>query len=259
MKHIIGTFIIFVLVLSVLIGSVSAVNEGMGTGQGTGDGIGNGSGDGTPADDDNDGIPNKDDPDYVKTYQNQDNRDNDDDGDGIPNGQDDDFVPSEDGIIGTQASTKNMNTLKNQVNSMKQANNDLSEEDQGVKNANAGIQGLKIMNQYSNSTTSQKVSQIANNYEQKYQEALSTEEEINQRSGFSRLFFGGDEELANSLDGLIGENRYLIQELSSQLVDASEEEKTFILEQIEALQTECNRLETVAKEEANKKGLFRWW
>lgn len=240
MKRTIGVFIAFALILSIFTISVSAIGDGRGAGQGM-------------EDDDNDGIPNRDDSDYEKTYQNQDNM-NDDDGDGIPNGQDEDFIPLENG---TQALTKNINNLKNQV-SMKQTNNALGKE-QGVRNANAGIQGLKIMNQYSNSTASQKVSEIANNYEQKYQKALSAEEQINQRDGFSRFLFGGDEELANSLEGLIGENRELIQDLSAQLVDATEEEKTFIEEQIKNLQSECDRLETVANEEANKKGLFKWW
>ena len=84
-------------------------------------------------------------------------------------------------------------------------------------------------------------------------------DKINQRNGFSRFLFGGDEELANSLDSLIGENKDLIQELSSQLVDVSEEEKTFILEQIEELQNECDRLEVVSVEESSRKGLFKWW
>ena len=241
MKRTIGIFIIFALVLSIFTVSVSAINGEQGAGSGM-------------LDDDNDGIPNKDDQDYVKTNQNQDNME-DDDGDGIPNGQDEDFIPLEDG---TQTLTKNMNSLKNQVDSMNQTNNALS-GDQGVRNANAGIQGLKIMNQYTNSTLAQKVSQIANNYEKSYQKALFAEEQINQRSTFSRFLFGGDNELANSLDSSIGENRDLIQELLAQLVNATEEEKVFILEQIAELRTECDRLESVANEEASKKGLFKWW
>jgi len=248
MKQAIRIFIAFALILSLFTGAVSAIGDGQGTKQGKGDGTG------IPLDDDGDGIPNRDDPDFEKTYQNQDNM-NDDDGDGIPNGQDEDYVPLEDG---TQVQDKNMNTLKNQVNSMKQENAGLGEE-KGIANANAGIEGLKSMNQYSESTTSQKVSQIANSFEQKYQNALSAEEQINQRSGFSKFFFGGDEKLADSLNGLVNENRQLIQDLTKQLDEATEEEKAFIQEQIAALRSECDRLESVANEESRRKGIFDWW
>ncbi|MBT4824381.1 hypothetical protein HN695_07195 [Candidatus Woesearchaeota archaeon] len=86
MKRTIGIFIFFVLTLSIFTVSVNAINDGIEKGMGRG----------IPLDDDQDGIPNKDDPDFVKTYQNQDNM-NDNDGDGIPNGQNYDFVPFKNG------------------------------------------------------------------------------------------------------------------------------------------------------------------
>ena len=153
---------------------------------------------------------------------------------------------------------KNMNALMMEIEKLKNASNEKGNNVR-VRNAGAAIQGLKLMNQYTNSSVGQKVSQIANRYEKTYQEALSLEEKIEQRSTFSKLLFGGDKELAESLKNQVRENEALIEELKLQLNNASEEEKEFIMEQIKELKAECERLENIANEEANRKGLFRWW
>ncbi len=246
MKKVISLLLALTLVFSILT-SVSAYGNGQG--KGSGDGTG------TPLDDDGDGIPNRDDPDYVKSYKNQDNM-KDDDNDGVPNGQDNDFESS---LSGTKEQKENINRLKTKVNEIKKTNTNVQGNSQKIRSTKLAIQGLKLMNQYTNSSIGQKVSQIANEYEQKYQQALSIEEKINQRSGLSKFLFGGDKKLAESLNNQVRENQALIQELVSQLVDASDEEREFVMEQINDLKAECVRLEEIANKEANRKGLFKWW
>ncbi len=242
MKKGISLLLVLTMVLSIST-SVSALGNGQGKGFGDGSG--------TALDDDGDGIPNREDPDYEKNYKNQDEM-KDDDLDGVPNGQDNDFEPL---LDGTKEQKGNLNQLKTQIKSMREKNGD----NPAIKDANAAVQGLKLMNQFTNSTLGRIVSQIASEYEQKYQQALSIEDKINQRSSFSRFLFGGDEKLADSLDEQVRENQELIKSLISQLDDASDEEKEFIMEQIDELKAECDRLEAVANEEADRKGLFKWW
>ena len=153
---------------------------------------------------------------------------------------------------------KNMNALMMEIEKLKNASNEKGNNVR-VRNAGAAIQGLKLMNQYTNSSVGQKVSQIANRYEKTYQEALSLEEKIEQRSTFSKLLFGGDKELAETIKNQVRENEALIEELKLQLNNERKEEKEFIMEQIKELKAECERLENIANEEANRKGLFRWW
>ena len=136
--------------------------------------VGNGTG---LLDDDGDGILNKDDPDFERAYINQ-NDVLDDDGDGIPNGQDDDYVPTSNG------SQQKSGELRNGVKKTAQTEN---KNEENVRNTQSATNALKTMNKYSDPEVGRKISQIANSYEQEYQQAITIEDQINERSGFLKF------------------------------------------------------------------------
>jgi uncharacterized protein YkvS len=153
----------------------------------------------------------------------------------------------------------NKDTGKQQLGKMSEFGNKFKGQNGAKLGANGVINNLKNMNEYTDSPLGKKVSEFAKNYQNSYNKALGYEKEIESRNGFSRFLFGGNKKLAQNLNEEVKQNKEQVQSLLSDLETADEEETTLIREQIKELQTESNRMEGIANQEAKKKGLFRWW
>ena len=105
------------------------------------------------------------------------------------------------------------------------------------------------------------VSAIAIKYNNSIQSTLNAEEKIQTRSSITRFFFGGDETAAKTLDTTTIQNREQINNMNRLMLNCTnctEEVKTLMQEQIRIMEQEQNRLETLAKNELNRKGIFGW-
>lgn len=121
------------------------------------------------------------------------------------------------------------------------------------------IDDLKMMNSYTDSSLGQRVSSFASQYQSSYQRSLQYEQQMQQRSSVSRFFFGGDRQGAQQLQEQVQQQNRLIQDLEADLDEADESEATVVRQQLQQMKQEQNRLDALAKQEEQKKGLFRWW
>ncbi|NOR85120.1 hypothetical protein GQ473_03305 [archaeon] len=105
------------------------------------------------------------------------------------------------------------------------------------------------------------VSAIAIKYNNSIQSTLNAEEKIQTRGSITRFFFGGDETSANTLNKTTVQNREQINTMNQLILNCTnctEEVKTLMQEQIRTMEKEQNRLENLAKNELNRKGIFGW-
>lgn len=205
---------------------------------------------GIPLDDDGDGIANFEDPDFEKTYPNQANM-IDADGDGVPNNQDEDYRGEGYG---------NMGEFQAKMTEVKSANKgSMMQEGMARGGISGTVEGLKMMNQYTNSSFGKQVSEFAQKYEANNQKSLEYAEKLESRNTVSRFFMGGDKDTAIALKEQVGINNEEILALRAEMIDASPEEVEVIQTQIDKLQEECDRLGEVADKEISRKGLFKWW
>jgi len=107
----------------------------------------------------------------------------------------------------------------------------------------------------------QNISQIAREFNNSVQATIRAEERIQTRNAIVRFFVGGDEEAAEEIEQEVNQNRLRIQQLTQLRNDCncSEEIKTMIQEQTQNMEQEQTRLEQLAQNEKQNKGLFGWF
>ncbi len=102
------------------------------------------------------------------------------------------------------------------------------------------------------------VPQIAEEINTSVQATIRAEERINSRNSFLRFFAGGDEEAAQEIEEQVIQNQERIQQLQ-QLVeecDCDDEVRAMLQEQLQNMEQEQTRLQQLALNELNDKGLF---
>ena len=104
------------------------------------------------------------------------------------------------------------------------------------------------------------VAAIADGFNNSLQTIETAEERIQKRSAFTRFFVGGDEEAAEAIEAEVNQNRERIQELNNIMsdCDCNSEVKNRLQTEIQNLEQEQNRLQDIADEEKQSKGLFGW-
>lgn len=106
----------------------------------------------------------------------------------------------------------------------------------------------------------QQVSEIAKEFNNSIQSTLAAEEKIESRGFMAKLFFGGDREAANQLQEEAQKNMERIRELvqlQSQ-VQLKQEVKNQLQEEIQTLQQEQVRLQSLVQNELSQSGVFGW-
>ena len=104
------------------------------------------------------------------------------------------------------------------------------------------------------------VSAVARQFNNSLQNTLRAEEKIQERNAFVKFFIGGDQEAAEELEQEMNQNRQRIQELKQlkEQCDCEEGVKNMFQEQIQNMEQEQNRLEQLAQEEKQNRGIFGW-
>jgi len=104
------------------------------------------------------------------------------------------------------------------------------------------------------------ISQIAEEINTSVQATIRAEERIQSRNSFLRFFVGGDEEAAQEIEQQVIQNQERIQQLQ-QLVeggDCDDGVRAMLQEQLQNVEQEQTRLQQLALNELNDKGLFGW-
>ena len=106
----------------------------------------------------------------------------------------------------------------------------------------------------------QQVAQIATQIDNSVQATANAEANINARGFWSKLFFGGDAQAAQTIEQEVTQNQARIQELTQLLGTASTsaETKATLQVQLEAMQKEQERLNALAESQKGAWGLFSW-
>ncbi len=106
----------------------------------------------------------------------------------------------------------------------------------------------------------EEVSQIAQDINKSVNKTVEAEQKINNRGGFSKFLFGGDEKAAEKIQSQVNKNQQRLQRLeqSQQNCNCSEEVKNMMQEQIQEIEQEQQRLQQIAQEEKQNKGLLGW-
>ncbi len=104
------------------------------------------------------------------------------------------------------------------------------------------------------------ISSIARGFNNSLQATIKAEERIQSRSRITRFLIGGNEDAANELEEKINQNMNRVQELKEikNNCDCSEEVLNLIQEQIQNMEQEQNRLQELAQQEKQRKGIFGW-
>ncbi|MBU1164199.1 hypothetical protein KKA15_01380 [Patescibacteria group bacterium] len=105
-----------------------------------------------------------------------------------------------------------------------------------------------------------KVSEIAQQFNNSVEKTIKAEEKIQNRNSITRFFFGGDKDAAGEIKQEANQNQERIQELKQlrDNCDCQQEVEEVISQQIQNIEQEQNRLQQLAQEQINKKGLFGW-
>lgn len=106
----------------------------------------------------------------------------------------------------------------------------------------------------------EQVSQIAQEFNNSVQATIKAEERIETRNRLVKFFAGGDEEAAGMLEQEMERNQERIQQLRqlSEQCDCGQEVKAAFQEQITKILQEQSRLQEIAQEEKEAKGIFGW-
>lgn len=104
------------------------------------------------------------------------------------------------------------------------------------------------------------VSEVAQHFDNSVQSTIQLETKLQEKSGFARFFSGGDAETGKALQGEVNQNREQLQKLQQvqENCDCDEAVKTMLQEQIQNMEQEQERLQMLAEQEQNKKGLLGW-
>jgi predicted small secreted protein len=155
------------------------------------------------------------------------------------------------------------NTIRQRQEEMTKSQEGLSKSQQEIlKNQNQvrlAVQTLLSLENYTGGI-GKDISAIAKDFDNSIQSTTNAEEKIQSKSGIARLFSGGDEKSAAVLKSEVTKNQEKIQELK-QLKDqcpCDEEVKAMMQEQIQSMEQEQTRLQTLADKETKSKGIFGW-
>lgn len=104
------------------------------------------------------------------------------------------------------------------------------------------------------------VSEIAKQMNDSVATTTNVEAKLQSRGILSRIFFGGDKKSAEVISAQIEQNKARLQTLTGILSSASttEEVKATLDAQVQAMQDEQNRLQTVAQGQSKLWGIFSW-
>jgi hypothetical protein len=104
------------------------------------------------------------------------------------------------------------------------------------------------------------VSQIADEINTSVQATIQAEERIKARNTIVRFFAGGNEAAAQEIEQQVVQNQERIRELQQlqEECDCDEQVRAILQEQIQNVEQEQTRLQQVAQNELNDKGLFGW-
>jgi len=104
------------------------------------------------------------------------------------------------------------------------------------------------------------VSEIARGFNNSVQATINAEEKMQNRNAVESFFFGGDEVAAQEMEQEVVQNMARIQELNTLMADCNctQEVRAVMQEQVQAMETEQNRLQDVAEEQKANKGLIGW-
>jgi len=104
------------------------------------------------------------------------------------------------------------------------------------------------------------VSDIARKVDDSVATTTNAEAQIQSRGFFSKLLFGGDKKAAGVISDQVAQNQENIQKLAGLLSDASTtaDVKAELETQIQAIQTEQARLQSVAQTQSKLWGIFSW-
>ena len=104
------------------------------------------------------------------------------------------------------------------------------------------------------------ISQIARDFNNSQQVTLRLEERIEARNAVMRFLMGGDEAAAGELEQEMNQTRTRIQDLKQlrEECSCSDDIKNIIQEQIQSMEQEQERLQQLAQEEKQNKGLLGW-
>ncbi len=104
------------------------------------------------------------------------------------------------------------------------------------------------------------IRKLARDFNNSVKVTIRAEEKTQERTGFMRFFFGGDEIAAGELEQEVNVNRQRIQTLEQlrEDCDCDSQVKTMLQEQIQNIEQEQNRLQQLAQAEKQNKGLFGW-
>jgi hypothetical protein len=105
-----------------------------------------------------------------------------------------------------------------------------------------------------------RVAAVATQLQEGADNAAATERTIAERGFWTRFFFGGDEERAQTLASVASENTARITELKKMLSDdaITEELRTTLMSQLDEAAREQTRLAQVATDERTTWGIFSW-
>lgn len=106
----------------------------------------------------------------------------------------------------------------------------------------------------------QQISAIAREFNNSVRSTINAEEKIKTRSKFTRFFIGGDKNASEGIEQDVIQNQLRIQELKQLKEECTcEQEVTQVLqEQIQNIEQEQVRLQQLAQQEKQSKGLFGW-
>ncbi|MHA1873337.1 MAG: hypothetical protein ACTSVB_04415 [Candidatus Heimdallarchaeaceae archaeon] len=106
----------------------------------------------------------------------------------------------------------------------------------------------------------QNVSAIAKEFNNSIQATLRAEEKIQKRNALVKIFIGGDEDAANEIEQEVTQNQERIQKLTQLMeqCECDEEVKAILQEQIQNMEQEQTRLQQLAQNEKQNKGIFGW-
>lgn len=104
----------------------------------------------------------------------------------------------------------------------------------------------------------QQVSAIAKDFDNSVQATIISETKIEKRSRLKRIFVGGDKKAAEEIESRVEANKEKIEQLKTLKETANEEETTIMEAQIQNMEQEQTRLESVVTKEKRSKGIFGW-
>lgn len=104
--------------------------------------------------------------------------------------------------------------------------------------------------------------QLANQVNASYHVAVNSEQQIQNRNSIVRFFMGGDSEAADEILKQMEQNQIRIQEMNQIIIacdDCDPETVAVLQEQMQNLLQEQNRLQQLAQDEKDYRGLFGWF